>query len=640
MMDSPKELPKQPSTTCLPTSIISIGELQYLVAANSVASFDRPNIGIISSPSTPLPITIIEVDSSTSITGAWLKGLIEKWLGLDDVFSIAFVENVVFQIAHSDKGLLGAAPQVDRDVSEAFSSLEGWSWHFWESNEKLASGPYFLWGSELRQAYRLHPDVCGAFVHGCIPSNEDPLSFSRIPTDLIPVPSRLYTPAPTPEKPLSGKRLAIKDIYDVRGLRTGAGCKSYEAIQSPADRNATAVQELVDKGAVIVGKTKTVQFASGMSPRDWVDYQCPFNPRGDGFLDTDCSSSGSGAAIAAYDWLDCAIGSDTLGSMVGPASACGVFGLRPTQGSISSLGGLPVSTILDTPGNFSRGIDDLMKLASGWGKLSSVDESIDVSISLLIISVLKYHQYLPKRVLIPSGRSENYAFSKFVLFDSFLQDVERSTTIKFAEIDMECVWRLCGPLIITDKKLDDYLATTVAHIQLHDCYRNNLKFQSDFKEKHGYEPHVDPLIRYKWDLGSKLTDDDYKQACTEKAIFAQVLNDHVMTPGTILLLPGGDEDVSYRDEYSGDLESQGQKWQGFGFMNTAFSVLGGGPSLSFPIGQRLYKSKISGRDEYQPVSMWALGAIGTDLSLMKFVKHVLQARGPEYLKVKTGKALY
>lgn len=175
MMDSPKELPKQPSTTCLPTSIISIGELQYLVAANSVASFDRPNIGIISSPSTPLPITIIEVDSSTSITGAWLKGLIEKWLGLDDVFSISFVENVVFQIAHSDKGLLGAAPQVDRDVSEAFSSLEGWSWHFWESNEKLASGPYFLWGSELHQAYRLHPDVCGAFVHGCIPSNEDPL---------------------------------------------------------------------------------------------------------------------------------------------------------------------------------------------------------------------------------------------------------------------------------------------------------------------------------------------------------------------------------------------------------------------------------------------------------------------------------
>lgn len=128
-----------------------------------------------------------------------------------------------------------------------------------------------------------------------------------------------------------------------------------------------------------------------------------------------------------------------------------------------------ITRILDTPGNFSRGIDDLMKLASGWGKLSSVDESIDVSISLLIISVLKYHQYLPKRVLIPSGRSQNYAFSKFVVFDSFLQDVERSTTINVAEIDMECVWRLCGPLIITDKKLDDYLAT----VSLFSQPRNN-----------------------------------------------------------------------------------------------------------------------------------------------------------------------
>ncbi|KAH8684339.1 amidase signature domain-containing protein [Tricladium varicosporioides] len=624
-MDSPKELPKQPSVKCLPTSIISIGELLYLVGAKSVASFDRPNIGMVASPSSPLPITVIEVDSSASITGVWLKSLIEKWLDLDDVFSIAFVENVVFQIPHSDKGPLTAAPQVDHDVSEAFSSLEGWSWYFWESNEKLASGPYFLWGSELHQAYRLHPDVCGAFVYGCVPSNEDPLSFSRIPTDLIPVPSRLYTPEPTSDKPLLGKRFAVKDIYDVRGLITGAGCKSYEATQSPADKNAIAVQELVDKGAIIIGKTKTVQFASGMSPRDWVDYQCPFNPRGDGFLDTDCSSSGSGAAIAAYEWLDCAIGSDTLGSMVFPASACGIFGLRPTQGSISSMGGLPVSAILDTPGNFSRGIDDLMKFASGWGDLSSLNESND---------------YLPKRVLIPAGRSQNYTFSQHLLFESFLQDVEQSTTIKFAEMDLECLWRLCGPLTITDRKLDDYLATTVAHIQLHDCYHNNLKFQSDFKEKHGYEPYVDPLIRYKWDLGSKLTDEDYNKACTEKAIFAEFLNNHLLTPGTILLLPIGNENVSYRDEYSGDIESQGQKWQGFGFMDTAFSVLGGGPSLSFPIGQRLYKSKISGREEYQPVSMWALGAIGTDLSLMKFVKHVLQARGPEYLKVKTGKALY
>jgi Asp-tRNA(Asn)/Glu-tRNA(Gln) amidotransferase A subunit family amidase len=108
-----------------------------------------------------------------------------------------------------------------------------------------------------------------------------------------------------------GKRIAVKDIYDIRGLKTGAGSKAYLEYQQPATSTADAIQWLVNQGAVIVGKAKNTQFVSGMAPRDWVDYQCPFNPRGDGYLDTDCSSSGSAAAMAGYKWLDCAIGSDS-----------------------------------------------------------------------------------------------------------------------------------------------------------------------------------------------------------------------------------------------------------------------------------------------------------------------------------------
>jgi hypothetical protein len=137
------------------------------------------------------------------------------------------------------------------------------------------------------------------------------LSYHRIPTNLIPVPSRLYFPPPSETKPLSGKRFVVKDIYDIRGLRTGAGSKAFQAFNDVAVRTAPVVAELVEKGAVIVGKTKTVQFASGMGARDWVDYQSPFNPRGDGYLDPDCSSSGSASAMAAYEWLDFAIGSDS-----------------------------------------------------------------------------------------------------------------------------------------------------------------------------------------------------------------------------------------------------------------------------------------------------------------------------------------
>jgi Asp-tRNA(Asn)/Glu-tRNA(Gln) amidotransferase A subunit family amidase len=131
-------------------------------------------------------------------------------------------------------------------------------------------------------------------------------------TNLIPVPSRLYFPPPSETKPLSGKRLAIKDIYDIRGLKTSMCCRSYEACYHESSQTAKAIQILIILGAVIVAKAKTSQLVSGLGPLDWIDYQCPFNPRGDGYLNPNCSSTGSAVGIAAYDWLDCSIGSDSM----------------------------------------------------------------------------------------------------------------------------------------------------------------------------------------------------------------------------------------------------------------------------------------------------------------------------------------
>jgi len=111
--------------------------------------------------------------------------------------------------------------------------------------------------------------------------------------------------------PLAGKRLAVKDIYNISGLKTTMGSRAYNVCYGKCDKTAEAIQKLLRLGAVIVGKTKTVQLASGLGPRDWIDYQCPFNPRGDGYLNPDCSSTGSAVGVAAYDWLDFSIGSDS-----------------------------------------------------------------------------------------------------------------------------------------------------------------------------------------------------------------------------------------------------------------------------------------------------------------------------------------
>ena len=74
--------------------------------------------------------------------------------------------------------------------------------------------------------------------------------------------------------------MGVKDIFDVNGLRTSGGNRAYYALYEPRNATGTAIQRLIDHGAVFVGKMGTVQFANGDRPTaDWVDFHCPFNPR-------------------------------------------------------------------------------------------------------------------------------------------------------------------------------------------------------------------------------------------------------------------------------------------------------------------------------------------------------------------------
>ena len=159
----------------------------------------------------------------------------------------------------------------------------------------------------------------------------------------------------------------MKDIYDVQGLRTGCGNRAYWQLYPPKNQTAPAVQHLLDSGLVLVGKTKTSQFANGeVATDDWVDLHAPYNPRGDGYQDGSSSSTGSGTAIAVYSWLDYAIGTDTGGSMRGPAGANGVFGNRPSHGAVSLDDVMPLSPPLDTAGIFTRDANMWAAVGHWW----------------------------------------------------------------------------------------------------------------------------------------------------------------------------------------------------------------------------------------------------------------------------------
>lgn len=126
----------------------------------------------------------------------------------------------------------------------------------------------------------------------------------------IAVPSRIRS-QPSSDHPLSGLRIAVKDIFQIQGIRISASNLAYYELYPPASKTATSIDLLYQAGAMILGTTKLASFAATEEPLECVDFQAPWNPRGDGYQSPAGSSSGSGAAIAAYPWLDISIGSDS-----------------------------------------------------------------------------------------------------------------------------------------------------------------------------------------------------------------------------------------------------------------------------------------------------------------------------------------
>jgi len=155
--------------------------------------------------------------------------------------------------------------------------------------------------------------------------------------------------------PLHGMPIALKDLLEIEGRVTMGGCEAYRGRRSEV--TATLVRRLLQQGMVVLGKTHTVEFATGGwgtnsrlgTPLNPWDLETPRTPGG--------SSSGSGVAVAAglAPW---AIGTDTGGSVRLPASWCNLTALKVSTGRLSTYGILPLSPTLDTPGPMARTAGD------------------------------------------------------------------------------------------------------------------------------------------------------------------------------------------------------------------------------------------------------------------------------------------
>lgn len=150
--------------------------------------------------------------------------------------------------------------------------------------------------------------------------------------------------------PLHGIPYGMKDILDTRGVETSWGAEPYRG-RIP-DEDAHVTRALHDAGAVMLGKTTVGALAYGdLWHGGWT--RNPWNPE----EGSSGSSAGSASAVAA-GLAAFAIGTETLGSIVAPATRCGATGLRPTFGRVSRRGAMPLCWSLDKIGAIGRSVED------------------------------------------------------------------------------------------------------------------------------------------------------------------------------------------------------------------------------------------------------------------------------------------
>lgn len=463
----------------------------------------------------------------------------------------------------------------------------------------------------LHPAYRMYSDIQGVLTEALVHKPDGSVFVAPVgmvgQSLAVPVPSRLGFTS-TVDKPLAGARMIVKDLFDIEGIRTGFGNRAMYHLYGPANATAIVVQNLIEAGAVIVGKSKTTQFANGqMATGDWVDYHAPFNARGDGYQDPSGSSAGSGAAIGAYEWVDLAIGSDTGGSVRSPAQVSGVYGNRPTWNLVSLEHAKPLAPELDTAGLLVR------------------DPTLWVSAAkALYQETLTFTTAYPKEILTVDFR-ETGSPEVSALLQGFVSKFSAFLGATVTSFNVTEAWAT-NPPPNTSVPLSELLNLTYPIL----ISQEQIKllrdpFYADYAKAHeGRRPFVDPVPLTRWKFGEE-SSETIERAVANKTLFGDWFTDNVLPPADetcserILLYVAPQLDVQTRNRY---LEAPLPPW---GFNTGTISPMWGGPDFVLPIGQARYNSSVTMHEELLPVTVNIMAARGCDGMIYSLVKDLHKA---------------
>ncbi|HEY2541142.1 MAG TPA: amidase [Stellaceae bacterium] len=248
-----------------------------------------------------------------------------------------------------------------------------------------------------------------------------------------------------PKGPLHGIPIGLKDIVDTKGIRTT--CQSRILADNIPEADAACAERLAAAGTVLMGKTTTHEFADGGPSFDvpWPPARNPWNP--DHF--TAGSSSGTGAGVAAGLILG-GIGTDTGGSIRGPAALCGIAGIKPTYGLVSRAGVAPAAFSLDHIGPMAWTAEDCALMlqalaghdpgdpASANRTVSDYTAQLGGGVKGLKIGVIHHFHEVDYRVSPGTKRGIDDAIATFRSLGAEIREVQLSPLQD---------WGACGSLI-------------------------------------------------------------------------------------------------------------------------------------------------------------------------------------------------
>lgn len=233
---------------------------------------------------------------------------------------------------------------------------------------------------------------------------------------------------------LTGAVIGIKDVLCYKGHKVSAASRILENFESLF--TATAIQKLLDEGAIIIGRLNCDEFAMGSSNEN--SYYGNVLNAIDNERVPGGSSGGSAVAVQA-DLCLAALGTDTGGSIRQPASLCGIIGVKPTYGRISRYGLLAYASSFDQIGVFSRSVEDaaiIIEIMSGNDEMDSTTSSAAVGSFVENLNDQKAYKiaYFPE-TLETEGIDQEIKKSTVELLDKLKRDGHTVEAVDFPQLE-------------------------------------------------------------------------------------------------------------------------------------------------------------------------------------------------------------